>query len=62
MTTEDYETRKAPRHTLDDLYAVARGIEEKVEEILDQLEDLGEIGRDRAYGRYGIGLYDENGH
>lgn len=48
MTTEDYHEEGETECTLDDLYTVAVSIEEKVEEILDELKELVASGRESS--------------
>ena len=49
MATKDYHERRTSGKTLDDLYHVATSIDEKVEEIMDELHDMVEYQRDRSY-------------
>ena len=57
MTNENHHKERASEKTLADLYHAAVSIEEKVEEIIDGLQELIETQRDRNYRGYDWG-YD----
>ena len=59
MAENNYHTRKTTEKTLDDLYRVVKSIDERVEEILDELsEDI----RTRADKFSGLEGYDCDDH
>ena len=53
MTTQDDYCPKATSKTMDDLYRVAESLEDKVDDILDELKDLSESCASRSYHAYG---------
>ena len=52
MTTDDYHPLKATDKSVDDLYRVAVSMEEKVDDILDELRDLTESCGSHAHRHY----------
>lgn len=62
MTTKDYPSERTTGKTLDDLYRVARSLEAKVDEILEEMHELTEVQGDRSYRAYSWHDQDEENH
>ena len=57
MTTENYHDKRTSDAILEDLYRVAVSIEEKVEEILEELKDLVNYQSESSHRDYSFDDY-----
>jgi hypothetical protein len=58
MTKKNYDPRGATDKKLDDLYRIAEAIEEKVEEILDEIKEMAESQLERACRKDEVDYYE----
>ena len=57
MTAEKYNEERPSEKTLSDVYRAVNSIDEKVEDILEELRDLTDYQKDRSYRGYGFDEY-----